>query len=430
MKQIVVLGGGASGLELVSKLSRQFRHNKQVALTLIDRHRTHLWKPLLHEVAAGIIDKISDGVDYRMHAVRFGYAFQQGVFTSIDTQEKTITIEGVKDAEGRVIAAPQTISYDILIISVGSKSNDFGIPGVAEHSYFLDSLPQAEKFHNALLNQMLRLNEFVHPDHKLRISIVGAGATGTELAAVLYHAVELAKSYGMPKVTPERLEITLIEAGDRILPALPKRIADYARRALVKLQVTILENTRISQATKQGFVTADGELILSDLMVWAAGVKIPSYENQTRKFDTNLLNQIMVNSYLQVAKEEDIFAIGDCCGFLQKDGSFVPPRAQSAHQMADIVATNIHRKLKNEPLQEFVYKEYGSLLNLSTYSAIGSLMGNLTKNTMFIEGKLARLFYVSLYNMHQLSVHGWVKGILLLITKKISRIVNSKLKLH
>jgi NADH dehydrogenase len=336
----------------------------------------------------------------------------------------------VKDEQGREIAASQTISYDILIVSVGSKSNDFGISGVAKHSYFLDSLPQVEKFHNALLNQMLRLNEYKRLEHKLRISIVGAGATGTELAAVLYHAVALAKSYGMPNVTPERLEITLIEAGDRILPALPKRIADYAKRALLKLRVSVLENTRISQATEHGFVTADDELIHSDLMVWAAGVKVSSYINQAGNFDTNSLNQILVNPYLQVINEEDIFAIGDCCGFLQTNGSFVPPRAQSAHQMADIVAINIRRKLKNAPLQEFVYKDYGSLLNLSSYSAIGSLMGNLTKNTMFIEGKLARLFYVSLYNMHQLSIHGWLKGILVLITKKISRIVNSKLKLH
>jgi NADH dehydrogenase len=88
MKHIVVLGGGASGLELVTKLSRQFRREKDITVTLIDRHRTHVWKRLLHEVAAGMIDKISDGVDYRMHAVRFGYSFQQGVFTSVNTKEK------------------------------------------------------------------------------------------------------------------------------------------------------------------------------------------------------------------------------------------------------------------------------------------------------------------------------------------------------
>jgi NADH dehydrogenase len=426
MQKIIVVGGGAGGLELVTKLSK----NKLVDVILVDRSQTHVWKPLLHEVAAGVIDKNSDGIDYRMHAMRHKYRFVLGNMSAIDNQKHCIHLDPLMDEQGDELLPIRTLQYDSLVLAIGSVSNDFGTQGVAEHCFLLDSLKQAERFHKALLNQLLKINQQKNESACLKVAIVGGGATGTELAAELHHVANLAKHYGMPEVTSDRLKVSIIEAGERILPALPERIANSARNALAQLGIDVLENTRVSSAQKDGFVTSDDKLIEADLMVWAAGVKAPDFIQAMGIFETNRMQQILVNEHLQSTTNSKIYALGDCCGFLQPDGSWVPPRAQSAHQMASLVAANVINDSKGLPLKSYRYIDYGSLVHLSKYSTVGSLMGSLTNSSMFIEGKLARLVYVSLYNMHQFAVHGWIKGFFVLLSRKLSNIIGPKLKLH
>ena len=430
MQKIVIVGGGAGGLELISRLSKTLGKKGMAEITLVDRQTTHVWKPLLHEVAAGVIDKNSDGVDYQIHAARFKYKFQLGSMSHIDPINKSIKLDSVFDSEGVLLIPERHIKYDYLVLAIGSVSNDFNTPGISEYAYFLDSLAQAERFHKALLNQLLKLNQVDDTQKTLNVAIVGGGATGTELAAQLHHIANLARSYGMPNMSAERLSISIIEAGERILPALPERIANSARGALRKLGIQVLESTRVSKAEKSGFVTNDDKLIEADLMVWAAGVKAPDFLQQLNLFETNSAQQVLVTPELKSTVDGDIYVLGDCCGFKQEDGTWVPPRAQSAHQMASLVATNLINTFKDKPLKTYTYKDYGSLVHLSKYSTVGSLMGSLSNSSMFIEGKLARLVYITLYNMHQFAVHGWFKGILVLLSRKVSNLVGTKLKLH
>lgn len=429
MEKIIVIGGGAGGLELVTRLSRSLGKKQKAHITLVDRSRTHVWKPLLHEVAAGVIDKQSDGVEYGIHANRHGYQFQLGNVSSVDTEQQTIALDPLMD-DGIEILPARQLSYDTLIIAAGSVSNDFGTPGVAQHAYFLDALPQAEKFHRALLNQLLKKNHQQEYEQKLRIAIVGGGATGTELAAQLHYIGNLAKSYGMPNMSSERLSITIIEAGPRILPALPERISNAARMALLKIQIKVKENTRVEKATEQGFVTSDGSVIPADMMVWAAGVKAPEFVQNIAGVEHNRLGQIIVNEYLQTPNNENIYVIGDSCGVKDDSDNWVPPRAQSAHQMAATVANNLTNKYKDKPFKPFKYTDYGSLVHFSKYSTVGSLMGKLSNNNMFIEGRLAKLVYVSLYSFHLLAVHGRIKGLLTLLSRKVGHLLGPKFKLH
>jgi NADH dehydrogenase len=430
MQKIVIVGGGAGGLELVSRLSQTLGKKGLAEIILVDRQPTHVWKPLLHEVAAGVIDKNSDGVDYRIHAARHDYQFQLGTMSDIDHKNKLIKLDAILDEQDEVLIPNREISYDVLVLAIGSVSNDFGTPGVSKNAYFLDSLAQAERFHKALLNQLLRINQQSDLSSTLKVAIVGGGATGTELAAELHHVANLARSYGMPKMSSKRLVISIIEAGERILPALPLKIANSAKIALTKLGIHVLEGTRIIEAQKEGFVTQEEVLIEADLLVWAAGVKAPDFIQNLNFFETNRTQQILVNVNLQSTVSDQIFVIGDCCGFKQEDGTWVPPRAQSAHQMAGVAAINLKNIIKSKPLVNYCYTDYGSLVHLSKYSTVGSLMGSLSNSSMFIEGRLARLVYVSLYNMHQFSVHGWRKGLLVLLSRKLSNIVGAKLKLH
>jgi len=429
MPHIVIVGGGAGGLELVTALGRKLGRKRKAKITLIDKHRVHIWKPLLHEVATGSLDTEIDGVVYRAHAARHGYQFQLGAVSGINRDAKEVTLDAINDDNGEQIVDARTLSYDRLVLAIGSISNDFATPGVSDHCYMLDSKLQAQQFQQTLLNQFLKNSQFQDlPANPTRLAIVGAGATGVELSAELHHVVEVLSVYDLDN-KHQRLSIELIEAGPRILPALPERIANAACQELEKLGVQIHTNTRITEANKNGFIDAENMQIDADLMVWAAGVKIQAWIADTG-LAINQINQVECELNLKSKTDSNIYVIGDCCSVHMSDGARVPPRAQSAHQMAYIVAKNIQLELSGKPLREFTYTDYGSLVNLSRFSTVGSLMGNLMKGSMFIEGKIARIMYLSLYRMHQLAIHGLFKGPFIIVLSRISKIIRPKIKLH
>ncbi len=431
---IVIIGGGAGGLELASKLGNKLGKSRRANITLIDKNRTHIWKPLLHEVATGSLDTSLDGVVYSAHAARHRFQFILGEFINLDAEKQAIYLKEQYDSDGELILPQRTVHYDELIIAIGSVSNDFNTPGVSKHCYFLDSHQQAERFQHALLNCFTRVHQAAsqlpEEQNRLSIAIVGGGATGVELSAELVHVAQLLKHYGMSAFTSTKLTIHLIEAGPTILPALPTRISNSARDELSHLGVNILEGTKVSKATSEGFITDDNTLIQADLMLWAAGVKVADFIKNLDCFEFTRSNQIKVDEYLQAKGTSHIHVLGDACACEQEDGTFVPPRAQAAHQMASNVAHNILAKFTGKAPKPFVYKDHGSLVNLSRFSAVGSLMGNLTNNTMFIEGNLARVMYLSLYRMHQNAIHGPIKTTALWLSEKLLRIVRPKMKLH
>ena len=427
---IVIIGGGAGGLELATQLGHKLGKKNQADILLVDKNRTHIWKPLLHEVATGSIDPDLDGVVYSAHAAKHYYRFQLGTFCNIDQSDKTITLAALHDELEHIILPERKVKYDHLVIAIGSVSNDFNTPGIKEHCYFLDSNQQAERFQHTLLVSFTRLHQDDNQQQSLNIAIVGGGATGVELSAELYHVSDLLKLYGLTNMTAKRLHIHLIEAGPRILPALPERIASSAKRELLKLGVNVRENTQVKAATENGFITKDDEHIDANIMLWAAGVKAPDFIKAIGIFELTRSNQIQVNQFLQSSVDENIFVLGDCCAFTQPDGIQVPPRAQSAHQMAQCVEKNLIATLKQQPLSKFIYSDHGSLVNLSRYSTVGNLMGNLTSSSFFVEGKIARFVYLSLYRMHQQAIHGSAKTLVLWISEKILRVVRPKMKLH
>ena len=426
MQTIVIVGGGAGGLELATQLGHKLGRKNQAKIILVDKNRTHVWKPLLHEVASGTFDAGLNAVVYHAHGARHGYHFQLGCLSGVDPDNKTLTLEPVSDEHN---LGTRQLHYDQLVLAVGSVSNDFGTPGVAEHCYFLDSHQQAERFHKTLLSTFTRISQD-ESKQELHIDIVGAGATGVELAAELFHVTEMLGSYGFEHMAAEQLKIRLIEAGPRILPALPDRIAGAAKRELEKIGVEVLEQTRVQRAEHDGFVTSEDEKLQADIMIWAAGVKAPEFLAQIKGVETNRMGQVLVKKDLTSTFDNDIYVLGDACGFQNPDESWVPPRAQSAHQMASIVKENILRKRKGLTPKEYRYMDYGSLVNLSRFSTVGSLMGNLTKGSMFIEGRIAKLVYVSLYRMHQAAIHGQVRATILWFAERLVKVTRPKMKLH
>lgn len=428
MKKIVIVGGGAGGLELATQLGHKWGKKNKAQIHLVDANHTHLWKPLLHEVATGALDSGIDELNYQAHGKRHGFNFQLGRMCGLDRAKQNIKLAAIHDGDEQILPE-RTLDYDQLVIALGSVTNDFGTRGAANHCYFLDSRLQAERFHQKLLNQFIKANGSNSPE-ELSIAIVGAGATGVELSAELYNTTEALARYGMSQFNTDKLKVSLIEAGPQILPALPRRISNAAKRELESLGVSVLTETLITEVTESGFITKDGSEVKARLKVWAAGVKAPEFLANIDGLETNRANQLVIKNNLQTTLDDNIFAIGDCSFLTQKDGSPVPPRAQAAHQQASHLYKVLIALDKGKPAPDFVYKDKGSLVSLSRYSTVGSLMGNLTKGSMMIEGRLARLVYVSLYRLHQIALHGYAHTLLLSLVGHINKVIRPRLKLH
>lgn len=431
--RIVVVGGGAGGLELARKLGRKLGRKHHI--TLVDSNRTHVWKPLLHEVAAGSLDASMDEFGYRSHCHRWGVRYFFGTMDGIDRTHRDVLIAPLADENGAELVDQYRIPYDYLVIAIGSITNDFGTPGVREFCVFLDDRASADRFRGLLLNQCLRVSRALTRDpasgHGVRVAIVGAGATGVELAAELYSAAAALGQYGLEAFDETQLHVTLLEAGARILPALPPSLAEAARGELENLGVRVLAGTPVTSVTREAIMTRSGERIEAELKVWAAGVRGPAVLQRLDGLDTNAVSQLLVRPTLQTMSDDRIFALGDCCScLLPGTDRPVPPRAQAAHQMAHTVYSNLTRALRGDPLRDFVYRDRGSLVSLSRFSTVGSLMGNLVGGAMAIEGRLARLVYTSLYQMHLLAIHGSIKGLALIALGQVNAIIRPRMKLH
>ncbi|MGR5067130.1 MULTISPECIES: NAD(P)/FAD-dependent oxidoreductase [Vibrio] len=429
MTRIIVVGGGAGGLELATKLGRTLGRKNRAQITLVDRKASHLWKPLLHEVATGSLDEGVDALSYRAHAKNHHFDFQMGSLQDIDRERKVIILSELTDGHGELLMPSRELEYDILVMAIGSTSNDFNTPGVREHCIFLDSPEQAHRFRSEMNNEFLKLHA-KSGNGTVDIAIVGAGATGVELSAELHNAVKELRTYGFGDLDSSKLNVSLVEAGERILPALPPRISSAAHQELVKLGVNVRTATMVTQAEKGGLTTKDGEKIPAQIMVWAAGIKAPDFIKDIAGLETNRINQLVVKGTLQTTRDDDIFVIGDLAQCTQPDGSFVPPRAQAAHQMSSQAFSNIVAKLNGREMKDYVYKDHGSLVSLSRFSTVGSLMGNLTKGSMMVEGRIARVVYISLYRMHQMALHGVIKTGLMMLVGRINRVLRPNLKLH
>ena len=381
-------------------------------------------------MATGSLDDGVDALSYLAHARNHGFTFQIGSLTDIDRESQTIKLAEICDENGELLVPVRDIAYDTLVMALGSTSNDFGTPGVKDHCIFLDNPHQAHRFHNEMLNLFLKFSASSDKQKKVNIAIVGGGATGVELSAELHNAVKQLHSYGFEGLDSEALNVTLVEAGERILPALPARISAAAHSELTKLGVRVLTQTMVTSADKHGLNTRTGEFIDADLMVWAAGIKAPDFMKEIAGLETNRINQLVVEPTLQTTRDPNIYAIGDCASCPQPSGGFVPPRAQSAHQMASRCFANIMAQRKGQSLKPYVYKDHGSLVSLSRFSTVGSLMGNLMRGSMMVEGRLARLVYISLYRMHQIALHGYIKTGLMMLVGGINRVIRPRLKLH
>lgn len=436
LHRIVIVGGGAGGLELATLLGNKLGKRKLAHITLIDKNRTHIWKPMLHEIASGSMDYTLNEVDYLAQAHWHHFRYRIGAMTGIDRAQKLVHLDAYTDSEGELVTPQRSLPYDTLVIAIGSRTNDFNIPGVAEHAIEMDTAAQAEHFHQKLVNACIRAHAQTDPlqAYQLQVAIIGAGATGVELAAELHKSIRSLVKYGLDSIEADRdVRLTLIEAAPRILPGLPERLSADAARILERLKVNTRTNARVAAVAEHSVQLATGEIIPAELIVWAAGIRAPAVLKTLDGLETNNINQLIVKNTLQTTLDENIFAFGDCASvdWLEHDPpTKVPPRAQAAHQQALHLAKQIQNRLQNKALEDFHYHDFGSLVSLGENWAVGGLMGNIARGTLFVEGYLARFMYNMLYKKHQLSLHGFWKTAIETVSGILRRTTTPSIKLH
>lgn len=431
--RITIVGGGAGGLELAVRLGKKLGKKNKAVITLVDAARTHLWKPLLHQLAAGTLVSHAEEIEYLALAHLYHFTFRLGRMDGLNRAKREIYLAPTYDEEGLEVLPRQAVPYDTLIIAIGSQTNDFGTPGVHEHTIMLDSPDAAERFHQRLINSCLRAQARSKADNKrFTLTIIGGGATGVELSAELHMTTKIMSSYGLANFDPEKdLKIVVVDAAPRLLQMLPERLSAAVSRELQKLNIEIHTNEKVVEVTRDGVQMASGKFIPSDIVVWAAGIKVPDFMRDLDGLETNRINQLVVQRTLQTTRDPAIFAMGDCAACPQGDGnSFVPPRAQAAHQQAKMLAKSLTGMLAGKPLLEYTYRDRGSLVSLGDYSAVGSLMGAIARGSVFIEGTIAKWMYWALHKQHQLAVNGFFRTLLGTLTETIDWARNPRIKLH
>lgn len=422
---IVIVGGGAGGLELAAMLGRRLgRKEGRERVLLIDRAAFHIWKPTLHEVAAGTLDAHQEGLSYTILARRNHFSFTLGELEQVDPAQRRLGLREVLDEHGATIIPARTISYRWAVLAIGSGSNFFGTPG-AEHAYVLEQAQDAERFRQRLLAAFVRAS--FSPQKRLGVAIVGAGATGVELSAELIEAhQELLEGLGSEQRF--RLDISVVEAGPRILGGLPPKISEQATVALQRKQVQVLTGTKVLSIEADGLQTSQGR-IPADLIVWAAGIK--AADGNTRYgLTTNRSNQFVVNERLETSAS-GLYAMGDCAACPWEGDKLVPARAQAAHQQATyllaVLSALLDERVHAAP---FAYRDFGSLVSLGDNKGVGNLMGGLSGRNFFVEGLLAKWMYMSLHLNHHRAIVGGVNTVVLALARLLQRRVSGRLKLH
>lgn len=419
--RIVIVGGGVAGLEVATGLGR----TRSAEVVLADRSLSHVWKPMLHTFAAGTARPDRQKVDFFAQAKRNRFGFQPGTLVAVDRTARTVSLV-VEEAETR---PPVDLAYDLLILAIGSRANDFGTPGVAEHCLTIDDLTEAEDFHATLRRHLLRA---LGGREGLSVAIVGGGATGVELAAELKHAIDLLARYGSPNL-PRRLRLFLLESGPRLLPAFPERVSAAAARTLADLGVEVWTGATVTGADPSGFTLKDGGRIEAVLKVWAAGVKAPDVLSRIEGLERARMGGLVVGPDLRTTRDPAILALGDCASLTDPEtGRAVPATAQAAHQQARHLIPALRRNLAagtpEAPLPPFRYRDRGALVSLADFNGWGTL-GRYTFGGGRLNGLSARLAHDLLYRQHQFGLFGPGLALATWAADELDRVVSPPVRL-
>jgi NADH dehydrogenase len=368
-KHAVVIGAGFGGLACAKKL----RKSPAYLVTLIDRNPYQLFSPLLYQVSTASLPE--DDIAFPVRTAYRDVQFVRAEVTNIDAIKKEIALSNGK-----------TISYDDLILAVGSEGTTFGIPGVAENTFQMKSVSDARAIRHSLLSTYESVEDGLLPLESLNVVIVGGGPTGVELAGAvkeLQHEIRREFEHIAPKAT-----VTLLEAGPRLLPTFNPHSSKYTLKTLTKMGVQVEVDAAVVEATSQSLQLKDGREIVAGTRIWAAGVVAPPHWKFLGETDRG--NRIKVNSHLQIS--DSIWVVGDVASFPNSDGRPLPMVAPVAIQQGKHVAHQIRRRERNVPLEVFKYRDKGQMATIGRRKAVVEM-----RPWLRFQGSLAWLTWLALH---------------------------------
>ncbi|UAL10191.1 NAD(P)/FAD-dependent oxidoreductase [Caulobacter segnis] len=424
--RVVIVGGGAAGLALAIRLRRAADH---LEVVLIDRAASHFWKPRLHEMAAGLIGPGEEEASFLAQGRRHGFEFHFGAMRHVDFERKILWVDAVPGLvePGDELLGQREFPYDVLVLAIGSRVHDFGVPGVAEHCHRLDSPADARALHQTFLEESFLAS--VHEDHRIQVGIVGAGATGVELAAELHHANCGLQRFGGVGA-PGRLDITIVDGADRVLSSARPRTSRHAGEALMRLGVHLRLGARVNAVEPDGFRLEDGTFVPCSVKVWASGVVGHDLVAHLG-LPLGPGRRIAVDETLAIEGKDRVFALGDCAIAPAKNaGGAPPPTAQVAHQQAIWLADALPKLLDGRPVAPFVYKPRGLVVSLGQSDAAADLPAQGPEGLATAEGTPAKLLYEGLAHAHRATLYGWWRALALFVSDRLRGLSTPPIKLH
>ncbi|MHA7863909.1 NAD(P)/FAD-dependent oxidoreductase [Flagellimonas marinaquae] len=359
--RVVIIGGGFGGIALAKKLSK-----KEVQVVLLDKHNYHNFQPLLYQVSTGGLEP--DSIAYPIRKVLQGYP--NFYFRLAQVKEVKTKAKQIKTNIGE-------IAYDYLVVATGSETNFFGNKALESKGMAMKTIPQSLNLRSLILEnfeQALLTDDLHERDALMNFVIVGGGPTGVELAGALAEIKKgiLPKDY--PDLDTRRAQINLVQAGDRLLPAMSEVASRKAEKFLEELGVNVWKNIRVTDYDGKRITTNTNTIFDTETLVWAAGVKAVGLKGLDGANYLSRGNRLRVNEFHQVEGFEDIFAIGDVAQM--ETEAFPhghPMMAQPAMQQGRNLGDNLVRLVEGKPMKPFVYKDKGSMATVGRNKAVVDL---------------------------------------------------------
>jgi NADH dehydrogenase len=368
--KVVILGGGFGGLAAARALY------KSAEVTVVDRHNFQTFLPLLYQVStAGLA---ADHVAYPIRGAlrKTDIKFRMGSPISVDHKNKEVKLD-----------SSEVLKFDHLIVALGSVSADFGIPGVNEHALGMKTVHEALTIRAEIMRRFEDLCRF-EDETKLSISVIGGGPTGVEMAGAIAELIRGPLKSDQAEAAAN-IQVSLIEAGPRLLPPFAPSLSERTKKDLEKLGVKVLLNAAVKAIEHRKIILKDDSVLNSEITIWAAGVKGSDAMAQLN-LPTNG-NRVAVEPTMQVKNYPNIWALGDIAGALGKDGRPLPMVAPVAIQQGKFIAKQIARLISNKPLTDFKYLDKGSMATIGRNKAIVQVRG------LKIAGPIAWLIWLWLH---------------------------------
>jgi NADH dehydrogenase len=378
--RVLILGGGFAGYTAAKTLCKLTRHRGDVGVMLISRENYFTFWPMLPGVVSSDIDTKNVAQPLRRALIRLGASFRRAEIESVDLEQQCVK------------AGDREFPYHHLIVALGGEPAYFGIPGVEEHAISMKGIRTAEAIRNRVIERYeeTTLSRGEVPDSKLTFVVIGAGATGVEVASELHELIHEVLPPDYPNINPYRVRIVLVDRNEQILKELDPALRRTARKKLADLQIEMINKVKAQEITADKVVLDDGREIETENAIWTAGfcaseklddLGLPHDERKGLKVDV----------YMRVEGCDNVWGIGDCAANMNEDGKPVPPNAQAAVQQGKVVARNVLAAIDGKDLEPFKYKPLGQLVEMGSEFAVNEVLG------IKFSGLMAALFWRATY---------------------------------